>query len=59
MVKVAKANYSKDRYFPRVRDAVTFLLKMKGYASPLDVFVHMGLLGERDALSWLRGRFVG
>ncbi len=56
MVKVTKANFNKDRYFSRVREAVTCLLETKGYAAPLDVFVHMGLLVEKDALSWRQGR---
>ncbi len=56
MVKISKANYNKNKYFPRVREAVTCLLETKGYAAPVDVFVHMGLLGERDVLSWRQSR---
>ena len=56
MVKVTKNNYTQNRYFHRVREAVTVLLETKGFAAPLEVFVKMELLSEKDVQSWRQGK---
>jgi hypothetical protein len=54
--KITASNYNKDPYFKRIAAAVTKLLKEKGYAAPVDVFMEMGLLRKADYENWRFGK---
>jgi len=56
MRRVTSNNYNKDKYFPRVVQAVTAILKTGDVVTPIDVFVGMGLLAKEDIEAWRMGR---
>ncbi|MBM7073325.1 hypothetical protein JQC92_15020 [Shewanella sp. 202IG2-18] len=55
MVKLSVNNYRKDKYYPKVVDAVEKGLKKKIYISPIDVFISMGLLDKSEVEKWKNG----
>ncbi len=56
MKKVTRANYQKDKYYPRVARAVSALLTRSDEVTPLQVFCTMGVLSETDVEAWRHGR---
>jgi hypothetical protein len=54
--KVTLDNYKKDRYYPKVVNAVDQLLSSEKYVTPIRVFQAMGLLEEKDIESWQKGQ---
>jgi len=54
--KVKLDNYKKDRYYPKVVNAVDQLLSSEKYVTPIQVFQSMGLLEEKDIESWRKGQ---
>jgi hypothetical protein len=54
--KVTLDNYKKDRYYPKVINAVDQLLSSEKYVTPIRVFQSMGLLEEKDIESWQKGQ---
>jgi len=56
MKKVTLDNYKKDRYYPKVVNAVDRVLASEKYVTPIQVFQSMGLLEEQDVESWRKGR---
>jgi hypothetical protein len=54
--KVTLDNYKKDRYYPKVINAVDQLLSSEKYVTPIQVFQSMGLLEEKDIESWRKGQ---
>jgi hypothetical protein len=54
--KVTLDNYKKDRYYPKVVNAVDQLLSSEKYVTPIRVFQSMGLLEEKDIESWQKGQ---
>ena len=56
MKKVTLDNYKKDRYYPKVVNAVDRVLASEKYVTPIRVFQTMGLLEEKDVESWRKGQ---
>jgi len=56
MKKVTLDNYKKDRYYPKVVNAVDQLLSSEKYVTPIRVFQSMGLLEQKDIESWRKGQ---
>jgi hypothetical protein len=56
MKKVTLDNYKKDRYQPKVVNAVDRVLASETYVTPIRVFQSLGLLEEKDVESWRKGR---
>jgi hypothetical protein len=49
-------NSNDQRRFERVLEAANAALSEKGYVSPIDIFMRMGLLAPSHVESWRRGR---
>ena len=56
MKKVTLDNYKKDRYYPKVVNAVDQLLSSEKYVTPIQGFQSIGLLEEKDIESWRKGQ---
>ena len=56
MKKVKLENYKKDRYYPKIIEAVDSILETSIYISPIGVFKSMGLLKQIDIDNWRKGR---
>jgi hypothetical protein len=56
MKKISLGNYTTDKYYPWIVAAVDAELKSKNFVAPLEVFVSMGLLEQREIDQWRRGR---
>ncbi len=46
----------KDKYYPKVTDAVRKLLKRESFVSAVDVLIEMGYLTRADLEDWRFGR---
>ncbi|HSE89772.1 MAG TPA: hypothetical protein VLJ79_26400 [Candidatus Binatia bacterium] len=56
MKKITVANYTTDKYYPRIVKAVDNELKSQNFVAPIRVFVSMGLLEAQDIDNWRKGR---
>jgi hypothetical protein len=56
MKKITVANYTTDKYYPRIVKAVDNELKYQNFVAPIRVFVSMGLLEAQDIDNWRKGR---
>ena len=56
MKEITLQNYRKDRYYPRIVEAVREILTEQDEVAPVDVFVRMGLLEEKKVRAWHLGR---
>ncbi len=56
MRRVTLESYKKDKYYPRIVQAVTAILKKGDVVTPIDVFMEMGLLAKEDVEAWRMGR---
>ncbi len=51
-MKITRANYRKDRYYPRVVKAVKEILLDSSFAAPVEVFIRMDLLKREKLEDW-------
>jgi hypothetical protein len=56
MKKITVANYTTDKYYPKIVKAVNNELKSQNFVAPIRVFVSMGLLEAQDIDNWRKGR---
>ncbi|MCI0505735.1 MAG: hypothetical protein L0Z73_06440 [Gammaproteobacteria bacterium] len=56
MKKITLQNYSEDKYYPKVVDAVDKILIHGGEVRPIDVFIKMGLVEKKNIESWENGQ---
>jgi hypothetical protein len=56
MKKISVENYRDDKYYPKIVRAVEAILAKGDVVSPIEVFVHLELLGKADVESWRFGR---
>ncbi|ODS36000.1 MAG: hypothetical protein A7316_10405 [Candidatus Altiarchaeales archaeon WOR_SM1_86-2] len=51
-MKIASKNYTRDKYYSIVRNAVEEILKKQGYVSPVDLFIHCNRLDKKKYEGW-------
>lgn len=56
MKSVTVQNYSKDKYYPRVVQAIARILTRSDVVTPVDVFMEMGNLTKENHDSWRKGQ---
>jgi len=56
MKKITLTNYTTDKYYPKIVDAVDTELQSQNFVTPIAVFMSMGLLERRDVDNWRAGR---
>ncbi len=56
MKKITPATYKKDKYYPKVTQAVHELLKNDIFVTPVDVFIKIGVLTKEAYEDWRFGR---
>ncbi len=56
MKKITLENYQSDKYYPRIVCAVDAILERRGFVSPTELFVEMGLLSVQAIEEWRAGR---
>lgn len=56
MKSVTVKNYKKDKYYPRVVQAVARLLERTDVIAPVEILMEMGNLRPEDHEDWRRGR---
>lgn len=56
MKPVTVHNYSKDKYYPRVVQAIARILTRSDVITPVDVLMKMGNLTKKNHDSWRRGQ---
>jgi len=56
MKKITLENYQSDKYYPRIVRAVDAILERRGFVSPTELFVEMGLLSVQAIEEWRAGR---
>ena len=54
--RITVENYQSDKYYPRLVRAVDTILARRGFVSPTEVFVEMGLLSANAIEEWRLGR---
>jgi hypothetical protein len=56
MKKITLNNYKKDKYYPRVVGAVGRILSRSDIVAPVEVFIEMGNLTQKDFEAWRKGQ---
>jgi len=56
MKKISLENYRTDKFYPRIVRAVDQILAKGDVVTPLDVFLHMGLVDAEAIQSWRHGQ---
>jgi len=56
MKRITLENYRSDKYYERVVRAVEAILTRRGFVSPTEVFIEMGLLSAQAIEEWRAGR---
>lgn len=56
MKSVTAHNYSKDKYYPRVVQAIARILTRSDIVRPVDVLMEMGNLTKKNLDSWCKGQ---
>ncbi len=56
MKKITTGNYKKDKYYPPVVRAFAKILNEKDYVAPVEVFMTMGHLKEKEYMRWRNGQ---
>ncbi|MFQ6126494.1 MAG: hypothetical protein ACE5R6_18060 [Candidatus Heimdallarchaeota archaeon] len=56
MKSVTVHNYSKDKYYPRVVQAIASILTRSDVVTPVDVLREMGNLTKKNHDSWHKGQ---
>ena len=56
MKEVTLQNYNKDKYYPKVVNAVGKILETRNEISPIDIFLTMGMLEKKKLKIWENGQ---
>ncbi|MDQ3666149.1 MAG: hypothetical protein M3410_06035 [Acidobacteriota bacterium] len=56
MKKITVENYLTDKHYPRIVRATDRILARRGFVSPAELFVEMGLLRVEAIEDWRAGR---
>jgi ribosomal protein L35 len=56
MKEVTLQNYNKDKYYPKVVNAVGKILETRNEVSPIDIFLTMGMLEKKKLEIWKNGQ---
>ncbi len=58
MKKITRGNYTKDKLYPKVRDAVKSILERQDVISTIDVFMQLQRLSREQYEDWRFGRIA-
>ncbi len=56
MKKITSGTYKKDKYYPRVVQAVIRVLTRADFVAPVEVMMEIGHLSKADYLAWRKGQ---
>ncbi len=56
MKKITLENYKKEKYYPKIVNAIETNIDSSNFVSPISVFEAIGLLKKKDIENWRKGQ---